>query len=123
MHKDELLQLHSLLCQVRRFFDSAELPQGDAFEDYEDLEVSPQHIHKSKTDHKRAVFLLGKGLSEMVMSAEPDQQARLRERFLRMAEGKKAHPSPEMPATEPAPAEPQTPESHLPAFALRALST
>lgn len=122
MHKDELLQLHSLLCQVRRFFTEAEVPATDAFEEYEDLEVSPQHIHKSKTDHKRAVFLLGKGLSDLVMNADPDQQAKLRDRFMRMAEGKKAHPSPERPATQDLPPEPDTHESHLPAFALRALS-
>jgi hypothetical protein len=106
---------------VKRFFHDADLPLGSAFAEYESLEVSPQHIHKSKTDHKQAVFLLGKGLSEMVISADADNRGRLRDRFLRMADGKKAHPSPDSPATEHLP-EPVTRDGHLPAFALRALS-
>ncbi len=85
MHKDELLQLHSLLCQMKRYFDDAGLPLRGEFGEYDSLSVSPQHIHKSKTDHKRAVFLLGKGLSQIVMQGNPDHQSRLRERFLRLA--------------------------------------
>lgn len=65
LHKDELIQLHTLLVRVRRHFpeDGA---AADAFRDYDDYNVSPQHIHKSKLQHKRAVFLLGKGLAELV---------------------------------------------------------
>lgn len=85
MHKDELLQLHSLLCQMKRYLEDSGLPLVGEFKEYDSLSVSPQHIHKSKTDHKRAVFLLGKGLSEVVMQGNPDHQARLRERFLRLA--------------------------------------
>ena len=85
MHKDELLQLHSLLSQMKRYFEDSGLPLQGEFQEYEGLNCSPQHIHKSKTDHKRAVFLLGKGLSEVVMQGNPDHQARLRERFIRLA--------------------------------------
>lgn len=85
MHKDELLQLHSLLCQMKRYFEDAGLPLVGEFQEYEGLNCSPQHIHKSKTDHKRAVFLLGKGLSEVIMQGNPDHQVRLRERFIRLA--------------------------------------
>jgi hypothetical protein len=85
MHKDELLQLHSLLCQMKRYFQESGLPVDGEFREYDGLAVSPQHIHKSKTDHKRAVFLLGKGLAEVVMQGNPDHQARLKERFLRLA--------------------------------------
>lgn len=122
MHKDELLQLHSLLCQVKRFFEEAEFPGGTAFSEYEELEVSPQHIHKSKTDHKRAVFLLGKGLSEIVMVGDPDHQARLRERFLRLADSGRAAATQYTPPPEPTVSEPQAQTDHLPAFALAALS-
>lgn len=123
MHKDELLQLHSLLCQVKRFFEDANVPMDSVFDAYEEMEVSPQHIHKSKTDHKRAVFMLGKGLSEVVMNDIPDQQARLVERFQRMSEGKKATPTP---GESPVVRETRTPEprpstEHLPAFAVAAL--
>ena len=119
MHKDELLQLHSLLCQMKRYFEDAGLPLRGEFREYDGLSVSPQHIHKSKTDHKRAVFLLGKGLSEVVMQGHPDHQARLRERFLRLATAAMAEEDDEddervIPARSPR-------DQNLPAFALAAL--
>ncbi len=116
MHKDELLQLHSLLCQMKRYFEDCGLPMGE-FREYEDLQVSPQHIHKSKTDHKQAVFLLGKGLAGVSMMSTPDHQARLKERFLRLAAVR------EVEEEDPTPAPTNEPrrDSHLPAFALAAL--
>ncbi len=117
MHKDELLQLHSLLCQVKRFFEDAGLPLNGEFQEYEDLLVSPQHIHKSKTDHKKAVFMLGKGLSEICLLDNRDHLARLRDRFLRMAAGEGETP------TAPSVEEPAPRTEHLPAFALAALSS
>ncbi len=123
MHKDELLQLHSLLCQVKRFFEDAELDVAGVFDDYDALEVSPQHIHKSKTDHKRAVFLLGKGLSGMVMPDDPEQKERLIERFARMAAGGPATvPAKEARAEAEPHRETRSNMDHLPAFAVAALS-
>lgn len=120
MHKDELLQLHSLLCQVKRFIEDANLPMTTEFGEYDNLDVSPQHIHKSKTDHKRAVFLLGKGLSEVVMLSNKDHMHRLRERFLRLAAGEAEAPVAPPPVQRAA--EPERDE-HLPAFALARLSS
>lgn len=119
MHKDELLQLHSLLCQVKRYFEDANVPLTNEFGEYDNLNVSPQHIHKSKTDHKRAVFLLGKGLSEVVMLGSRDHMERLRDRFLRLAAGEPAAP-PEQPVKQEVKPEPTRDEA-LPAFALAAL--
>lgn len=113
MHKDELLQLHSLLHQMKRFFEESGLPLAGEFREYESLSVSPQHIHKSKTDHRRAVFLLGKGLSEIVMQGHPDQQVRMREHFLRLATTWSPDDSEEPVRSER--------DRGLPAFALAAL--
>ncbi len=114
MHKDELLQLHSLLCQMKRYFEEAGLPLVGEFGEYESLAVSPQHIHKSKTDHKKAVFYLGKGLSQVVMQGNPDHQARLKERFIRLATTATADEDEmELPAAQR--------DRNLPAFALAAL--
>ena len=115
MHKDELLQLHSLLCQMKRYFEDSGLPLNGEFREYDGLNCSPQHIHKSKTDHKRAVFYLGKGLSEVIMQGNPDHQARLRERFLRLATVAVAEEDEEE-ASDPR-------NRNLPAFALAALVT
>ena len=122
MHKDELLQLHSLLCQVKRFMEDANLPTTTEFGEYDNLNVSPQHIHKSKTDHKRAVFLLGKGLSEVVMLGNKDQMQRLRDRFLRLATGEPAAPAVQEEVPAPQATEPRQRDQNLPEFALAALS-
>jgi hypothetical protein len=116
MHKDELLQLHSLLCQMKRYFEESGLPLVGEFKEYDGLSVSPQHIHKSKTDHKRAVFLLGKGLSEVVMQGNPDHQARLRERFIRLATAATSDEDDEDLPTG------NSRDRNLPAFALAALA-
>lgn len=119
MHKDELLQLHSLLCQLKRYFEECGLPLRGEFVEYDALAVSPQHIHKSKTDHKRAVFLLGKGLSQVAMQGNPDHQQRLRERFLRLATTASSEDDEEDHGQLLAARER---DRNLPAFALAALS-
>jgi hypothetical protein len=119
MHKDELLQLHSLLCQVKRYMEDAGIPMNGEFQEYEDMLVSPQHIHKSKTDHKRAVFMLGKGLTELVLLDNREHLSRLRDRFLRLAAGEETVAQTSRPVVE----EPAARTEHLPAFALAALST
>ena len=61
MKKQELIHLHGLLAEVRT--------QCEAWEDnvdlteYESLGIKPTSIHKSKTDHKAAVFELAKGIT------------------------------------------------------------
>lgn len=119
MHKDELLQLHGLLCQMKRSLEDLGL-ESDGFGAYDDLEVSPQHIHKSKTDHKRAVFLLSQGLTDLFLSTNEEQRRKLSERFARMAEGKKLQGG-AFSVRAPV-AEPERDTNHLPAFAVQALA-
>src|SRR5581483_91326 len=60
LQKDELIQMHTLLCQIKNHLQSTGVASGEAFAEYEDLGISPVHVHRSKGDHKRAIFLLGK---------------------------------------------------------------
>ena len=92
MHKDELIQLHTLLCQVKAHFERSMTVNGH-FKDYETYGVSPQHIHKSKLQHKRAVFLLGKDLAETLSGA--DEFSNAHKVGMRMGElAKKVHKAP-----------------------------
>ncbi|MFT4949723.1 MAG: hypothetical protein ACI9CA_001864 [Natronomonas sp.] len=72
MKKQELIHLHGLLAQVQNHYEQE---TGDAVEHdkYVTLGVQPTSIHRSKTDHKAAVFALAKGItSEMeIEEAEP----------------------------------------------------
>ena len=55
MKKQELIHLHGLLAELQNNSDAA----GEAPSDeYRELGVQPTSIHRSKTDHKAAVFAL-----------------------------------------------------------------
>jgi hypothetical protein len=63
MKKQELIHLHGLLAEVSTH---CEAWQDDpmTFPDYESLGVRPTSIHRSKTDHKDAVFALVDDLTD-----------------------------------------------------------
>lgn len=93
MHKDELIQLHTLLCQVRNVLERAGVAPSGPFKDYESYGVAPQHIHKSKLQHKRAVFLLGKDLADSLST--PDELSNGHKIGARLGDlAKKASPKP-----------------------------
>ncbi len=62
MQKEELIFIHMTLAQVKRFFEEAGISNGH-FETYNQLNISPVHIHRSKADHKKAIFCLCKDIS------------------------------------------------------------
>ncbi|WP_152041645.1 UPF0058 family protein [Salinigranum salinum] len=74
MKKQELIHLHGLLSEVRA--------QMEAWEDdelemsgYESMGVRPTSIHRSKTDHKAAVFEIANGITTAMEEAEADPVA------------------------------------------------
>jgi len=70
MKKQELIHLHGLLAEVRNQCEH----WGEDIdpEEYESFGVKPTSIHKSKTDHKEAVFSLIEGITEPM--AEPESE-------------------------------------------------
>lgn len=85
MQKDELIQMHALLAQLRSRLMNEQACRGNvgkqAGSEYDRLGVSPLHVHRSKTDHKRAVFLLGKELAEILATGEFSNAALASHRF------------------------------------------
>ena len=70
MKKQELIHLHGLLAEVRNHYEQSNETEIDD-EHYRELGVRPTSIHKSKTDHKAAVFALADGItSEMETETE-----------------------------------------------------
>ncbi len=58
MQKEELLQLHTLMVHIKKYYENItndEIPTVR----YDALEVSPVHIHKNKKCHKDAILALG----------------------------------------------------------------
>ena len=71
MKKQELIHLHGLLAEVQSQIEEWD---GCTIEltSYEELGVRPTSIHKSKTDHKVAVFELIGGICGEVVTRDPE---------------------------------------------------
>jgi hypothetical protein len=86
MHKDELLELHEHLLEIRDYFvENGEVP-AETFETYDELEVDPSHVHKSKSEHKHAVFVLGNALATAISEDEFSSAGRLSKRMEELAD-------------------------------------
>lgn len=83
MQKEEVLVLHLVLFNIKRILENAGLANGH-FKAYESLGISPAQVNRSKSDHKKAVLLLCKGISEVLKTSNPEklsQNPRLKEAF------------------------------------------
>ena len=89
MHKDELLELHEQMVTIMEYFREREDVPDDVFEAYEMLDVDPSHVHKSKSEHKHAVFVLGNALAEAMSDDEFSNAGRLSKRMQELAEDAK----------------------------------
>jgi hypothetical protein len=86
MHKDELLELHEQMVAIRDYFVSREQVDESLFEPYEGLDVEPSHVHKSKSEHKHAVFVLGNALANAMSDDEFSEAGRVGKRMKELAE-------------------------------------
>ncbi|MEF8813079.1 MAG: UPF0058 family protein [Halovenus sp.] len=72
MKKQELIHLHGLLAQVQNHYEEQTGSTVEQ-EEYLTLGVQPTSIHKSKTDHKDAVFALAGSLTSEMDSEETER--------------------------------------------------
>ncbi|MCU4753288.1 UPF0058 family protein [Halobacteria archaeon AArc-curdl1] len=71
MKKQELIHLHGLLAEVsNQCAKWNDCPV--ALDEYESLGIRPTSIHKSKTDHKAAVFALAGGITDSMREGEAE---------------------------------------------------
>ena len=67
MQKDEIIQLHVFLLQLRtQLVDIMEKNNSQAFLSYDEMNILPQQVHKTKDEHKLAVFELSKGIANLL---------------------------------------------------------
>ena len=71
MYKDEMIQMHQFLVYVLKFLAENDQIKNDCGE-YISLKISPHHIHKTKAEHKHAIFVLCKIISEIIADKEKD---------------------------------------------------
>jgi hypothetical protein len=63
MKKEELVHLHMLLAQLKKYCEENHL--NCDFSEYKGLGISPFQVHRSKEEHKRAIFVLVAELASM----------------------------------------------------------
>ncbi|MHC3439748.1 UPF0058 family protein [Natrialbaceae archaeon A-gly3] len=72
MRSHEYIQLHALLLEIREAVE-ADQHTTEAFEVYDTQPVRPVHVHRSKTHHRRAIFLLLEGIDETIHTQDPPE--------------------------------------------------
>ena len=67
IQKDEIIQFHTFLLQLRAHLENmVENNNTQAFLSYDKLNIVPHKVHKSKKEHKLAVFELSKGIAALL---------------------------------------------------------
>ncbi|QCJ48077.1 MULTISPECIES: UPF0058 family protein [Haloprofundus] len=85
MHKDDLLELHEQMVIIMEYFRSQEGVDSSLFDPYDELSVEPSHVHKSKSEHKHAVFVLGNALASAMSDDEFSNAGRVGKRMEELA--------------------------------------
>ena len=86
MHKDELLELHEQMVIIKDNFAVRGEVDESIFDEYETLDVDPSHVHKSKSEHKHAVFVLGNALASAMTDEEFSNAGRVGKRMEELAD-------------------------------------
>jgi hypothetical protein len=86
MHKDELLELHEQMVSIMESFRAQESVDSSLFDPYDELSVDPSHVHKSKSEHKHAVFVLGNALATAMSEDEFSNAGRVGKRMKELAD-------------------------------------
>ncbi|MCD4798192.1 MAG: UPF0058 family protein [Methanosarcinales archaeon] len=84
MHKEELIQLHTLMTQMKKYFE--ENGSDNGFNIYDNLGISPVHVHRSKAEHKHAIFVLGGEIASVISDDEFSGTGRTSARMNQLAE-------------------------------------
>ena len=70
IQKDELIQIHAFLLQLGAHLENMmENSNPQVFLSYEKLNIGPHKVHKSKKEHKLAVFELSKGITNLLQES------------------------------------------------------
>lgn len=87
MQKDELIQLHAFLLQLKTHLESIMRNNGgNEFLMYNKLNITPYQVYKSKREHKLAVFSLSKGIAELLSNNNFHGLEKVSNRLEQMAE-------------------------------------
>jgi hypothetical protein len=84
MHKDELINLHQMLSDVKDYFE--EINPELKFSQYTALKITPSQQHKSKMEHKYAIFVLGTEIANAMKEVDYSSSSRISARMKELAD-------------------------------------
>ncbi|MBN1166992.1 MAG: UPF0058 family protein [Methanospirillaceae archaeon] len=84
MHKDELISLHKMLFEVKEYIQ--ERDPGAEFSDYSALKIMPTQTHRSKLEHKYAIFVLGNEIAHAMQEIDYSSSVRISARMRELAD-------------------------------------
>ena len=71
---------------IMEYFRDLESADPELFEPYEEIDVTPDDVHMSKSEHKHAVFVLGNALANAMSEDEFSDAGRVGKRMKELAE-------------------------------------
>ncbi|MEM1578448.1 MAG: UPF0058 family protein [Archaeoglobaceae archaeon] len=63
--KEEIVHLHLLLFQIKKFLESLGI-ENEYFDEYETLQISPVQIFRQKIEHREAIMKLCYGIMKAI---------------------------------------------------------
>jgi hypothetical protein len=84
VHKDELIQLHQMLFDVKTYLET--INPDLKFSQYAALKITPSQQHKSKMEHKYAIFVLGTEIANVMKDIDYTSSSRISARMKELAE-------------------------------------
>ena len=84
MHKEELITLHQMLFEIKDNFEY--LNPDLKFAQYSSLKINPNQMHKSKMEHKYAIFVLGNEIANAMKDVEFSASGRISARMKELAD-------------------------------------
>jgi hypothetical protein len=84
MHKEELISLHKMLYEVKDYFE--EVNPELKFSQYNALKITPSQLHKSKLEHKYAIFVLGNEIANAMKDVDYTSSSRISARMKDLAD-------------------------------------
>jgi hypothetical protein len=74
------------MVMIMEYFRDLEQIDEELFAPYQQIEVTPDDVHKSKSEHKHAVFVLGNALANAMSENEFSDAGRVSKRMKELAE-------------------------------------
>ena len=84
VHKEELIYLHKMLSAVKDYFE--EINPELRFTQYTSLKITPSQLHKSKMEHKYAIFVLGTEIANAMKEVDYSSSSRISARMKELAD-------------------------------------